>query len=166
MTYAALKLGVQSGLLPWPKKLALQVTTKCYRKARQAAKTDQERERDAPQKLARLVGKPHRVVKVPNSSKAVKVNPQTIAVQFKEGGRVKLGLLDSALLKILGSRYAKAIFTAGLAKAGLVAGGHGHAGTVQKHISIDRDGRIIKKPRLWVVDLDDLLDYGSTTKGS
>jgi Domain of unknown function (DUF927) len=110
--YAALKLGVRSGLLPWPKNLPLQVATKCYRLAREAAKSDQERERDAPQELARLVGKPDRVVKVPNSSKPVKIKPQTIAVRFKEGGRTKLGLLDSGLLTILGSKRAKTIFTA------------------------------------------------------
>ena len=166
MTYAALKLGVQSGLLPWPKKLALQVTTKCYRKARQAAKTDQERERDAPKRLARLVGQPHRVVKVQNLSynKPVRVTRRTMALQFKEGGRIKLGVLDSALQDILGSNRAKRIFITGLTKAGLVAGGHGHAGTVQKRIPIERGGRIITKPRLWKIDLDKLRAHVSTKK--
>jgi hypothetical protein len=95
-------------LLPWRNNLPLQVATKCYRLAREAAKSDQERERDAPRKLARLIAKPDRVVKVPNSSKPIKIKPQTIAVRFKEGGRTKLGLLDGALLTILGSKRAKA----------------------------------------------------------
>jgi hypothetical protein len=166
MVYAALKLGVRSGLLPWPKKLPLRVATKCYRKAREAAKSDHERERDAPRKLARLVGQPNRVAEVqnPSSGKPVEVKPRTIAMKFKEGGRVKLGVLDSALQAILGSNRAKTIFIAGLARAGLVAGGHGHAGTVQKRIPIKRNGQIVAKPRVWMIDLNDLHDYVSTNK--
>ena len=164
IVYAALKLGVCSGLLPWPKNLPLLVATKCYRKAREAAKSDRERERDTPRKLVRLVGQSNRVVVVRNLSnnKPVKIKPRTIALQFKEGGKVKLGVLDGALRAILGSNQAKKIFTAGLTSAGLVATGHGHAGTVQKRIPIERGGQIVKKPRLWVIDLDRLLDHAST----
>src|SRR5450759_511818 len=40
--YAAMKLGVNSGLLPWPAELPLQVATKCYQRARKGAMSEAE----------------------------------------------------------------------------------------------------------------------------
>ena len=44
------------------------------------------------------------------------------------------------------------MFTKQLASAGLLADGHGHAGTVQERITIKRNGQVIRRPRLWVID--------------
>ena len=61
--------------------------------------------------------------------------------------------MDEALLKALGSWKAKAAFTAELAKMNLIPNGHGHAGTIQERMPIKRNGRVIDRPRLWVIEL-------------
>ena len=151
--YAAMMLGVDAGLLPWPKTFPLAVVKKCYRKARNAAKTDSERARDALRKLDRLIKK-HDFVDVPFGHwKPINIPQQTIALRYIKDGRPKLGILDAALLEILGSKKAKLAFTKSLAAAGILAGGHGHAGTPQERIPIVRNGQLIKRPRLWVLDI-------------
>ena len=71
-------------------------------------------------------------------NKPTKVTRRTVAIRFIKDDRKKFGILDDALLRILGSRKAKAIFTAELAKAKLIPNGHGHAGTIQHRIPIKR----------------------------
>jgi hypothetical protein len=83
----------------------------------------------------------------------IKITDRTVAIRYTKDGRLKFGVLDRALLKLLGSKNAKAIFTKGLATAGLILNGHGHAGTIQERISIEREGRITDRPRLWVIDV-------------
>jgi hypothetical protein len=155
--YAATMMGIDAGLLPWPRSLARKVATKCYRKARKAAKTDQERAAEAAAELHRMIQQPGRLVDASDGNRAgrpIKVTPKCIAIQFVKGGRIKYGVLDVALVKMLRTEKAKAIFTKGLAKAGLVPNGHGHAGTVQERLKIERDGKIIDRPRLWVIDAE------------
>lgn len=155
IVYAAFKLGVQSGLLPWPKDLPLKVVKKCYRKARRTAQTDKELKRDAPKTLATLIAKPRRTVLVSKSlpKTPTHVTSKTVALRFVDQGIAKLGLLDGALQRELGSKKAKELFVAGLRDAKLLAKGHGHAGTVQNRLPIKLDGRVISKPRLWMLDL-------------
>jgi Domain of unknown function (DUF927) len=151
--YAAMKLGVNSGLLPWSKSLPVKVATTCYWKARKAAKSNEERRPDAATNLRRLLSRPNRIVAAPSAGKMpAKVTRRTIAIRYIKDGRKKFGILDDALLRMLGTRKAKAAFTAELAKAKLIRNGHGHAGTVQERISIKRNGRISTRPRLWVLD--------------
>jgi hypothetical protein len=155
LVYAALKLGVRSGLLPWPADLPMKVVKKCYRKARRAAQTDRELKREAPQKLMRLITEPGRMINVMRKPATVpiRITSKTVALQFNDRGTAKLGLLDGALKGVFGSKRAKDLFIAGLRNAGMLAKGHGHAGTVQKRMPIQLDGHVIKKPRLWVLDL-------------
>jgi hypothetical protein len=153
VVYAAMKMGIEAGILPWPKSFPLKIATKCYRKARNAAKTRRERGSDAAATLRRLIDQPRRVVAVALAgNKPTKVTRRTVAIRFIKDDRKKFGILDDALLRIFGSRKAKAIFTAELAKAKLIPNGHGHAGTIQDRIAIKRNGRIIARPRLWVID--------------
>jgi hypothetical protein len=156
--YAAMELGLNSGLLPWPKSLPLKVATKCYRNARESAKVN--RPDSSPTivaRLDRLFDKPGRVVAAPSAGKKpTEVTHRTVAIRYVKDGRTKFGVLDDALIKLLGSKTGKAAFTADILKAGLVKNGHGHAGTTQERIPIKRNGRIIDRPRLWVIDATDL----------
>jgi hypothetical protein len=155
--YAAMKLGIAAGLLPWPENLPLQVVTKCHRKARNAAKTDQERAAETAAKLHSLIRQRGRVLDAPRNnerSRPIKVTRRCIAIRYFKDGRLKLGILDRALQKIFGTKKAKAAFTRGLAKTGLLSHGHGHAGTIQERLTIERAGRIIKRPRLWSIDAE------------
>ena len=159
LVYAAMVLAVCAGILPWPPDLPLKVTTKCYRKARNAAKTSRERVAEAAGKLHDLITNWNRVVDAitgNRSGKPIKITDDCVAVRYRKEGQTKIGILDDALLKVLGSQRAKAVFTKKLQTAGLVADGHGHAGTVQERIPILRHGKIIRRPRLWVINADDL----------
>jgi hypothetical protein len=155
IVYAAMNMGIDAGLLPWPKGLPLKVAKKCYRKARNAAKTDQERATEAIAKLRTLIDNGGRFVDASDRDDAdrpIKIPAKCIGVRFIKGVRVKYGILDAAMTKILGTKRARALFTKRLAKAGLLADGHGHAGTVQERLKIKHDGKILARPRLWVID--------------
>jgi hypothetical protein len=155
VVYAAMTIGVEAGLLPWKRSLARKVATKCYRKARNAAKTDQERAAEGFGKLRKLIEEDGRLVDASNGDRAsrpIRMPSKGIGIRFTKNGRVKYGILDVAMAKLLRTKKAKAIFTKRLAKAGVLSDGHGHAGTAQQRFKIKRDGKIIDRPRLWVID--------------
>jgi hypothetical protein len=153
--YAAMAMGIDAGILPWKRSLARKVAIKCYRRARNAAKTDQERATEAVANLRRLIEEDGRLVNASNADRKgdpIKIPSKSIGIRFSKGGRLKYGILDAAMSKILRTKNAKAIFIKRLAKAGLLADGHGHAGTVQERLKIKRNGKTIDRPRLWVID--------------
>jgi hypothetical protein len=155
VVYAAMTMGIDAGLLPWPKDLPLNVATKCYRKARNAAKTDEERAAEGIEKLRKLIEEDGRLVDTSNrdqSDRPIKIPAKSIGVRLTKEGRVKYGILDAGMTKILRTKQAKALFTKRLAMAGVLADGHGHAGTVQGRLKIAHGGKIIERPRLWVID--------------
>jgi hypothetical protein len=154
IVYAAMRVAVELRILPWPKSFPFKVAAKCYRKARDAAKTADERTQHAVAKVCGLIEEPKRVVKATyGRKKPITVAPQTIAIRYNRNSREKIGLLDDALMQILGSTKAKTAFTDELAKASLLSSGHGHAGTKQLRIPIRRRGRkVTPRPRAWVLD--------------
>jgi len=167
--YAAMMMGIDAGLLPWARGLPRKVVTKCYRKARNAAKTDQERAAEAAARLHHLIKQHGGLADGSDGNRAggpVKITPKCVAIQFVKDGRVKYGVLDAALIKILRTEKAKATFTKRLAKAGLVPNGHGHAGTVQERLKIERDGKVIDRPRLWVIDAEKFKRFLSKHEGN
>jgi hypothetical protein len=150
LVYAAMQMGTDAGILPWRPTLALKVARKCYRKARAAAGGHAERVNGAATKLLRLMKQPGRIVG--RGNKPIKITTRTLAIRFKLNGRTKLGILDHALLKVLGTKKAKEAFAKRLKDARLVKPGHSHAGTRQVRISTVRNGKLTKRTRLWVVD--------------
>ena len=157
-----MKMGVDAGLLPWPKSLPLKVATKCYGKARDAAKTTRERASEVPIKLRHLLSRPGRVMDISMKRQGngpIKVSKKCLAIRYSKGGSAKVGLIDAGLSRIIGSNQAKRIFMKGLGTAGLVQEGHGHAGTRQERIKIERAGKTNARTRLWVMDPDELSRY-------
>jgi hypothetical protein len=152
LVYAAMQLATDAGLLPWRASLALKIASKCYRKARAAAQSPEERLSGAAMELHRLMNETTRVVDRRNDGRPTKIRNRTVAIRYQKNGRLKFGVLDRALLKLLGSRSAKESFAKILRDAGLVTGGHGHAGTQQERISTVRNGKISKRTRLWRID--------------
>ena len=162
VVYAAMKMGIDAGILPWPKSLPLKAATKCYRKARNAAKTTRERASEAPMKLQRLLSRPGRVLDISRNRQGVgpiEVPKKCLAIRYRKGGCAKIGLIDAALSRIIGSTQAKRIFMKGLVRADLVQEGHGHAGTTQERIKIERAGKTNRRTRLWVMNADELSRY-------
>jgi hypothetical protein len=106
-------------------------------------------------KLHRLVLNKDRVVDAPPAkghNTAIKITNRCVAIRYRKNGRRKYGVLDDALLKLLGSPKAKAAFMKFLATAGLVCGGHGHAGTIQERFKNKRDGKLHSSVRVWCID--------------
>jgi hypothetical protein len=75
-----------------------------------------------------------------------------MAIRYKLNGRKKLGILDHALLKVLGTKKAKETFARKLKAMGLLPNAHGHAGTQQVRVSAVHNGKVSTRTRLWVVD--------------
>jgi hypothetical protein len=160
--YAAMVIGIKASLLPWPDSLPLQVASRCYRKARRSAKTAKEQAVDVAAKLHRLVLNKNRVVNVPSTkghNTAIKITKRCIAIRYRKDGRQKFGVLDDGLLKLLGSPKAKVAFVKFLATAGLVRGGHGHAGTIQERFKNKRHGKLHSSVRVWCIDAKKLSRY-------
>jgi hypothetical protein len=152
LVYAAMQMATDAGLLPWHRNFALKVARKCYRKARAAARSHDERANDAAMKLRCLIKQPDRVVDRGTDYKPIEITDRTVAIRYSKNGRTKLGILDGALLKILGTKKAKETFAKMLKDAGLVTIGHGHAGTQQVRIGTIRNGELSRRTRLWVLD--------------
>jgi Domain of unknown function (DUF927) len=152
LVYAAMQMATDAGLLPWPPILALKVASKCYRKARATARGHAERVDGAATKLLRLMTQSGGIVDQRTDGAPTKITDRAIAIRYTKHNRTKLGILDRALLKVLGTKRAKEAFAKMLKDAGLVKSGHGHAGTRQVRITTVHNGTLSERTRLWVVD--------------
>lgn len=155
--YAAMVIGIEAGLLPWHPQLPLEVVTRCHRKARRAASSENERFAETAAKLSRALRKPGRVIDGTIGRRTITVTKRCVAIRYLKNGKRRIGVLDDALLKLLGTPKAKTAFTKGLTTAGVVREGHGHAGTVQERINIMRNGKVSDRVRLWSIDAEKFL---------
>jgi hypothetical protein len=151
VVYAAMMLGIAADILPWSPEFAFAVAKNCYEKARDAAPGEQ-RKRDHLRELKQLIND-HTIDVTVNQRKPIDLPSDHVVLRYRKNGRRKYGLLDDVLLDLCGSWKAKTALTDTLAKEGVLANGHGHAGTVQEHLPIMRGGHVTKKPRLWVIDV-------------
>ena len=84
------------------------------------------------------------------------VSPAVLLSATARKAKPKLGSWMMPCSIRWGSKKGQVSIYQKLQKAGLVADGHGHAGTVQERIPIKRHGKIVRRPRLWVINADDL----------
>jgi len=154
LVYAAIKLGVDMDI-PWPAGLPLKVAKKCYRRARNAAFIPTENQKQFAERLIKVIATPGRIVDVRKSKgkHPVQLPSGCIGIKYRRDGRSKVGIFDVSLMKLLKTKKAKSSVMSVLAKANVVSRGHGHAGTVQRHIRILLAGREIKSPKVWELDL-------------
>jgi hypothetical protein len=152
LVYATMKIACDAGLLPWQPSLAVKVAAKCYHKARSAARSPKERVGDAAMGLQRVLKDNTRVVNRRTDGKPIKMTNRTVAIRYRKNGRLKFGVLDRALVKMLGSPKLKELLAKLLMDAGTVDGGHGRARTRQERIKTVCNGKISKRTRLWVID--------------
>jgi hypothetical protein len=160
LVYAALLVAIDSGILPWSRQLVLKAVTKCYRKARRAAKTTEERVDEAVTKLRRSLMEAGSVIDVAsNSKKTPLVLPEDcLGIRYEKDGRTVLGLFDSALETICGHKKLKAAFIRRLTEAGILISSSGASGTVQERIPIKRNATLIERPRLRLANAEALKD--------
>ncbi|WP_338692479.1 DUF927 domain-containing protein [Bradyrhizobium sp. 26S5] len=158
--YAAMMIGIEAGILPWEQSLPLCAASRCYRRARRAVTTEHDRFIEQARRLDRLLKQKGRVADY-NGRTPVVLTGGCLALRYRKKGRKKIGLLDQALSDFAGSSASKAKFTTALIASGLMEEGHGHAGTVQERIEIERQGTVSNRIRLWCIDerkLASLLD--------
>ena len=162
LIYAAMKLGVNLGLLPWSEELPLKVATKCYRKARKGAMSEAEVNRYFAEQFCKTMKGSNRVADVPKGAtprNPLKLPRRCVALRYYKGSRLKVGVFDDALVKRLKTKKAKSLFTAALFKARVIGKGHGHAGTVHVHLPVMRDGEPTLKSHVWEMDWERLRKF-------
>jgi hypothetical protein len=173
LVYAAIRIGIEARLLPWTRAFAMKVVAKCYRAAWFAAMSDvTPSDRgialDSLAKFDRVINRDGRLVDAKRDARGkstANFDPKTVGVRFSKQGRVKLGIRDQALRRLFKEHRVRTLLTQLLADLGIADRGHGHAGTTQEHITITDQGRVIPKPRLWVLDLDRYAEIASRKLG-
>lgn len=151
VVYAACVLANRANILRWPDPLAMRAVKHCYRKARSAAQTDEERAHSGLELLSRELSKPDRVAESGGQDQAVEITGKTIAISFRKAGEPSIGILDAALNRLMRTSRAKRAFIRFLLQRGLLGPGHGHAGTTQERIRVNHNGRVTNRVRLWVL---------------
>jgi len=167
LAFAAMEQCVRAGILPWPRKLPLSVATKCYRLARQNAFTDVGVAQSYARQLAKRLSKPGRTIDHHRraATAPVIINERCIALRYQKDGRLTFGVFDDALLSVVKTKSAKQLLTTILTERGIIAKGHGHAGTVQEHLPIKRGGKRIARPHVWAVDARRLAKFIERASG-
>ena len=164
LVYAAMMLGIDMGLLPWSAGLPIEIATKCYRRAIKGAMTERELNQWYAARLLKSLRRPGRTAVPPMSGKTpLKISPQCMALEYQRGNRTKLGVFDGAIIKMLKTKRAKRNFVSAIRQARVITRSHGHAGTVQVHIPIRRDGVVTPRPAVWELDLKRLRGFIRST---
>ncbi|UGY16793.1 DUF927 domain-containing protein [Bradyrhizobium septentrionale] len=149
--YAAMMMGIESGILPWRQSLPSCAARRCYRRARRAVMTERDGFIEQAGRLDLLLKQKGRVVGY-NGRTPVVLTGRCLAIRYRKSGRDKIGILDRALADFAGSSASKVKFTTAMSTLGLIGDGHGHAGTVQERIQIERQGTVSDRIRLWCID--------------
>ena len=155
IVYAAMRIGVDAGLLPWSKKFPLRVAAKCYQSACENALDSSEVQQQLVKRLASILSKPNRLIDLRTETKAqayTRCGRRCIGFRYSQRNREKFGVFDDALLKIFGTKNMKAAITKALSDNQIIDRHHGHAGTIQIPIPIQGRGDLIKKPHVWEID--------------
>ena len=154
LLYAVLRLGIDLGILPWPRSLPLQAIRKCYRLAREGIKSEEQQDHDALRMLKELLSGDKKIAeaRVDGKEAPMKIKQATVAVRYKKKGKTKIGLLEDRLAVFMPSQRARKVFRRRLLSLGILDRGHGGKATAQERVAIRRGGKVIKKPRFIVID--------------
>jgi hypothetical protein len=155
--YAAGRLAVEAGILPWPESWPMKAVSRCYRRALRAIRKDEEIVTKTVALFAAGVGDPQQFVAAkPSGTRRIRFGEDTLGVRTHYRGQEVCAVRDETLRHRAGStKGAKAVVRHFKAK-GLLKGGHGHARTSQLPLKIRIDGKNIDKPRFWLIDADGL----------
>ena len=154
-------LAAKHGILPWPKEWAFIVAERCYHLALQTVRADSVSIADKIRLLASLTRDASRFVNV-KSGEPIKFRETMLGVRTRYKNQKVLAIRDGALDIFAGSAAASAQIIEQLrSKSILVGHGQGHAGTTQLEIPIVVGGRLIRKPRFWIIDPSRLCAFAS-----
>ena len=154
--YAAGRLAVEGGILPWPKDLPWQVVRLCYHLAVAASVSADVL---AAKKIKRLVKLLKQKTRFPKASvavsKVVAYHADTLGVRIDIKGRSKCAMRKKELSKFAGSPAVAKTMLRKMSAAGALGSGQGTAGTSQPGVKVKVGAKTIK-PRFWVIDMKKL----------
>jgi hypothetical protein len=161
--YAAGRMAVEAGLLPWDKDLPWKAITRCYRLALQGMSTAEVRARAQLKSMVDMLEEPDRFPKAKLSAGPTVYDHKTIGIRTKLKGERICAIRDVDLVRFAGSTEAAKQICELLEVAGALTGGQGHAGTKQIGHRIEVGGKVIK-PRFWVFCIDQMQEAVSATE--
>jgi hypothetical protein len=163
IVYAAGRMAVDAGLLPWDKSLPWKAVNRCYRCAVAGMSTVEDRAKSQLKSIAAMLDNPERFPKAKSAGAPTVYGSNTIGIRGQLKGRRICAIRDADLTKFAGSAKAAAAIRRLLGEAGALTAGQGHAGTKQIGYRIKVDGKT-KKPRFWVFDMDRMLEARSASR--
>jgi len=150
--YAAGKLAIEAGILPWPKDLPWKAVSKCYKLALRSAASADVRATGKIELLQGMLNQTARFPKVKSTGEKVIIfGADTLGVRTRIKGRRVCGLRDENLKAFAGSAVIAKAMRKQLAAAGALNAGQGNAGTSQPGIKVKIGGKV-SKPRFWIID--------------
>jgi hypothetical protein len=154
VVFAAGKLATKAGLLPLPKDLAWKATRCCYWRALAALASDEDRAVSAIRELVKLSDDHDAFARSGLGSWfPISFKEETMGVLCKYKGKDVVAVRAERLSKIAGGNAVKKMVLARLAKAKALFEGQGHANTLQLPLRIRIGGKMVKKPRFYVISL-------------
>lgn len=155
--YAAMKLAVRAGILPWRPRHPYKVAQRCYILARAAVHEAKLTERPDTT-LRGLLSDASGIVDANGNGNVLALGAEVVAIRFRKRNRRYLGLLDSVLKQRLG-HGGRGRLIQELREMGLLEPGAGHAGTSQVRVPVLSGGNLVKRPRLWVMRANKVRAY-------
>lgn len=153
--YAAGKLAIEAGILPWHKDLPWKAVSRCYKLAISSAATVDAQASTKIELLIRLLKVKQRFPQVPSTgTKIVAYGPNTLGVRTRIKGRSVCAVRDVDLIAFAGSRAIAKVMRSQLAATGALNAGQGTAGTSQPglRIKLSSKSKKVTKPRFWLIN--------------
>ena len=149
-------------IVPWPKMWPVHAAEHCYYLAVNAVRRDADVAAKKLRLIANLADDPIRFVPTKSgTAQPVLLDGKMLGFRTSYHGRDVLAFRDGSLDAFAGTRKVRALLLERLQKHNLLLGGHGHAGTTQLPLPVVLDGRVIRKPRFWIINLKRLLSAAS-----
>jgi hypothetical protein len=141
-------------IVPWPKMWPYEAAERCYYLAVKAVRKDADVAAKKLRLLAKLAANSHRFIAVKwGASQVIRLGDESLGIRTTYRDREVLAIRDETLETFAGSRKVADLLLGRLRNKNILLGGHGHAGTTQLPTPIQIDGKTIRKPRFWIIDL-------------
>lgn len=152
LVYAAGKIAVDAGLLPWLMKFPLQVTRSLFNRAVQDRRSEQDTVDGVLSRLAQAIGDREHFPNVRQGQELVVKGKELWGVRCRHKGRNVVGIRDEAWRHVASSDALAERVRQRLRAADVLWMGHGGRGTRQLPVHLTIAGETVAKPRFWVLE--------------
>ncbi|HEV2606193.1 MAG TPA: DUF927 domain-containing protein [Microvirga sp.] len=158
LVYAAGKMAVEAGLLPWPKNLPWTATRTLWRRAKALRLQPDPELTDALKQLKEAIADPQ-VVRKAKPGKVLRVakEHELIGVRYSHEGTKVIGFRLEAVKAMIGKAQMSKV-EKWLHESGVVLAGHGNRATKQLPIKLQIGDQLVDKPRFLIADAKRLAD--------